>query len=53
MIIVNHQGNDTSDGGHTRVVVGNSYDTAKIRGETLGSFTGEEAFYLLRPAQSR
>ena len=66
VIIVNHQGNDTSDGGHTRVVVGNSYDTngtvdcaqassdaAKIRGETLGSFTGEEAFYLLRPAQSR
>ena len=51
---------------HTRVVVGNAYDTngtvdcaqassdaAKIRGETLSSFTGEEAFYLLRPAQSR
>lgn len=66
VIIVNHQGNDTSDGGHTRVVVGNSYDTngtvdcaqassdaAKIRGETLGSFTGEEAFFLLRPAQTR
>ena len=66
VIIVNHQGTGTSDGGHTRVVVGNNYDSngtvdcaqassdaAKIRGETLGSFTGEEAFYLLRPAQSR
>ncbi len=66
VIIVNHQGTDTSDGGHTRVVVGNSYDAkgtvdcaqassdaAVIRGETLNSFTGEEAFYLLRPAQSR
>lgn len=66
VIIVNHPGTGTSDGGHTRVVVGNSYDTngtvdcaqassdaAKIRGETLGSFTGEEAFYLLRPAQTR
>jgi peptidoglycan hydrolase-like protein with peptidoglycan-binding domain len=66
VIIVNHQGTDTSDGGHTRVVVGNNYDSngtvdcaqassdaAKIRGETLGSFTGEEAFYLLRPANAR
>ncbi|MFO0600599.1 MAG: peptidoglycan-binding protein [Myxococcaceae bacterium] len=66
VIIVNHQGNDTSDGGHTRIVVGNSYETngavdcaqagsaaAHIRGETLGTFTGEEAFYLLRPAVSR
>ena len=48
------------------MVVGNNYDSngtvdcaqassdaAKIRGETLGSFTGEEAFYLLRPALSR
>lgn len=66
VIIVNHQGTETADGGHTRVVVGNSYDSngtvdcaqassdaARIRGETLGSFTGEEAFYLLRPAQTR
>lgn len=66
IIIVNHQGTDTSDGGHTRIVVGNSYETngtvdcaqassdaAKVRGESLGSFTGEEAFYLLRPAVSR
>lgn len=66
VIIVNHQGTGTSDGGHTRVVVGNNYkndgtvecaqassDAAKIRGETLGSFTGEEAFYLLRPALTR
>ena len=66
VIIVNHQGNDKADGGHTRIVVGNDYakngtvdcaqassDAAKIRGETLGSFTGEEGFYLLRPAISR
>lgn len=66
VIIVNHQGNDTADGGHTRIVVGNNYAAngtvdcaqagsaqAHIRGETLGSFTGEEAFYLLRPAVSR
>jgi hypothetical protein len=66
VIIVNHQGNDKADGGHTRIVVGNDYakngtvdcaqassDSAKIRGETLGSFTGEEGFYLLRPAISR
>lgn len=66
LIIVNHQGNETADGGHTRVVVANNYatngtvdcaqagsDAAQIRGETLGSFTGEEAVYLLRPAQTR
>lgn len=66
IIIVNHQGNDTADGGHTRIVVGNNYEAngtvdcaqagssqAHIRGETLSSFTGEEAFYLLRPAQAR
>lgn len=66
LIIVNHQGKGTADGGHTRVVVGNTYattgtvdcaqassDEALIRGESLGTFTGEEAFYLLRPAQSR
>jgi hypothetical protein len=47
-------------------VVGNNYktngtvdcaqagsDAAHIRGETLGTFTGEEAFYLLRPAVAR
>ena len=66
VIIVNHQGPGTADGGHTRVVVGNDYakngtvdcaqastDAATIRPERLGSFTGEEAFYLLRPAISR
>lgn len=66
VIIVNHQGTGTADGGHTRVVVGNNFakdgtvdcaqassDAAKIRGESLGSFIGEEAFYLLRPAQTR
>jgi len=66
VIIVNHPGAGTADGGHTRVVVGNNFaadgtvdcaqassDAAKIRGETIGSFTGEEAFYLLRPALSR
>ncbi|MBX5480874.1 MAG: peptidoglycan-binding protein [Myxococcaceae bacterium] len=66
VIIVNHPGSDTSDGGHTRIVVANNYktdgtvdcaqassDAARIRGETLGSFTGEEAFYLLRPAIAR
>ena len=66
VIIVNHQGNDTVDGGHTRIVVANDYartgtldcaqassDEAKVRGESLGSFTGEEGFFLLRPAISR
>lgn len=66
VIIVNHPGTDTSDGGHTRIVVGNNMatdgtvdcaqagsDKAHIRAESLGSFTGEEAFYLLRPALSR
>ena len=66
VIIVNHPGSDTADGGHTRIVVGNSYETtgtvdcaqagtdaAVVEPETLGSFTGEEAFYLLRPAVSR
>lgn len=66
VIIVNHPGTDTADGGHTRIVVANSYGTngtvdcaqagsaeAHIVGERLSSFTGEEAFYLLRPAASR
>jgi hypothetical protein len=66
LIIVNHPGNDTADGGHTRVVVANNFakdgtvdcaqagqEAAHIRGETLDSFTGEEAVYLLRPAQQR
>ncbi|MBS2031179.1 MAG: peptidoglycan-binding protein [Deltaproteobacteria bacterium] len=62
LIIVNHPGSDTADGGHTRVVTANNYatqgtvdcaqagtDTAHVRAETLDSFTGEEAVYLLRP----
>lgn len=66
VIIVNHPGSTTADGGHTRVVVGNDYkntgtvdcaqassDAAKVKAESIGSFTGEEAFYLLRPAQTR
>lgn len=66
LIIVNHQGDDKADGGHTRVVVANDFatngtvdcaqaggDTAHIRAESLGSFSGEEAVYLLRPAQTR
>jgi peptidoglycan hydrolase-like protein with peptidoglycan-binding domain len=66
VIIVKHPGTDTADGGHTRIVVGNNYakdgtvdcaqagsNAAHIEGETLGSFTGEDAFYLLRPAQTR
>lgn len=66
VIIVNHPGTETADGGHTRVVVGNSFDRdgkvdcaqagrerGVIEGETIESFTGEEAFYLLRPALSR
>ena len=66
LIIVNHPGNDTADGGHTRVVTANNYAingtvdcaqagsaAAHVRGETLGSFTGEEAVYLLRPNQVR
>jgi peptidoglycan hydrolase-like protein with peptidoglycan-binding domain len=66
VIIVKHPGNNTADGGHTRIVVANNYasdgtvdcaqagtDTALIRRETLGSFTSEDAFYLLRPAQTR
>lgn len=66
VIIVKHHGGATADGGHTRVVVGNSYDqngtvdcaqasfdAAVVEPENLGSFTGEVAFYLLRPAVSR
>jgi peptidoglycan hydrolase-like protein with peptidoglycan-binding domain len=66
VIIVNHQGSDAADGGHTRVVVANNFATngtvdcaqagserAHIRAESLSSFSGEEAFYLLRPALSR
>jgi peptidoglycan hydrolase-like protein with peptidoglycan-binding domain len=66
VIIVNHPGTETADGGHTRIVVASSYGTngviecaqagqgeAHIVGERLTSFTGEEAFYLLRPAASR
>ena len=58
--------NDTADGGHTRVVVANNFakdgtvdcaqagsSEAIIRGETLESFNGEEAVYLLRPAQKQ
>ncbi|MEW5738471.1 MAG: peptidoglycan-binding domain-containing protein [Myxococcota bacterium] len=66
VIIVNHPGTETADGGHTRIVVANNMatdgtvdcaqagsDKAHIRAESLSSFTGEEAFYLLRPALSR
>ena len=66
VIIVNHPGTETADGGHSRVVVANNYakdgtvdcaqagqEQALVRGERLSSFTGEEAFYLLRPALSR
>jgi peptidoglycan hydrolase-like protein with peptidoglycan-binding domain len=66
VIIVKHPGDNKADGGHTRIVVGNNYaadgtvdcaqagdPAAHIRGETIDSFTGEDAFYLLRPAQTR
>lgn len=62
LIIVNHPGDDGSDGGHCRVVTANnfatngtvdcaqaSYDTALVRAEGLEKFTGEEGFFLLRP----
>lgn len=66
VIIVNHPGTETADGGHTRVVVSNTFSTtgtvdcaqagseeALVRAETVSSFTSEEAFYLLRPSQNR
>jgi len=64
LLIVKHPGTDTADGGHTRVVVANNYakdgtvdcaqagsDAAHIEGETINTFTGEDAVYLLRAAQ--
>lgn len=66
LIIVNHPGSDTADGGHTRVVTANNYAAngtvdcaqagsaaAHVVAQTIDDFTGEEAVYLLRPNQLR
>ncbi|HEY3446442.1 MAG TPA: hypothetical protein VGK67_08750 [Myxococcales bacterium] len=66
LIIVKHQGGGGSDGGHCRVVVGNNFEKdgtvacaqassneAMVRDETLGSFTGEDTVWLLRPCRTR
>lgn len=65
LIIVKHQGDGGSDGGHCRVVVGNnfekdgtvpcaqaSYDAAVVKDENLGRFTGEDTIWLLRPCRT-
>jgi len=66
LIIVKHQGGGGSDGGHCRVVVANNFEkggtvacaqassnAAMVRDETLGSFTGEDTVWLLRPCRTR
>lgn len=66
LLIVNHQGPDQADGGHCRVIVSNdmdqdgtvacaqaSFDAAVVKHEGVGSFTGEEVVYLLRPCRLR
>ena len=55
-----------SDGGHCRVVVSNNFEkdgtvgcaqassnAAVVRDESVGSFTGEETVWLLRPCRTR
>lgn len=66
MLMVDHMGDAVSDGGHTRVVVANnfdkdgtvqfaqaSFDKAVVKSEGVGSFTGEEYVWLLRPNRPR
>jgi hypothetical protein len=64
LIIVRHQGDGGSDGGHCRVVVGNNFDKdgtvacaqasqdqALVRNEDVGRFTSDAVIYLLRPCR--
>lgn len=66
IMVRHHGGGGGADGGHTRVVTANHFaqdggvdcaqagtNAAHVRAETLGSFTGEEAVYLIRPNQPR
>lgn len=66
MIIVDHRGDDVADGGHCRVVMDNrmkadgtgyiacaqaSHDSAQVRDQVLGHFTGESSIWILRPSR--
>jgi hypothetical protein len=64
LLIVKHQGPGGADGGHCRVIVGNSfdkdgtvacaqayYDSAVVRNEPLSDFSGEDTVWLLRPCR--
>lgn len=68
LLMVDHLGTDVSDGGHTRVVMGNDLQAdgsgsihsaqatmteAAIRGEGLSSFMSEEHVWILRPNRPR
>jgi LysM repeat protein len=68
LLMVDHQGTDISDGGHTRVVMANDLQAdgtgqihsaqatqseGAVRGEGLSSFTGEEHVWVLRPNRPR
>lgn len=68
LLMVDHQGTDVSDGGHTRVVMANDLQAdgtgaihsaqatqseAAIRSEGLSSFTGEETVWILRTNRPR
>ncbi len=68
LLMVDHQGTDISDGGHTRVVMANDLQAdgtgqihsaqatqaeGAVRGEGLSSFTGEEHVWILRPNRPR
>jgi hypothetical protein len=66
LIIVDHMGDDVADGGHCRVVVENnlatggkihnaqaSSNSALVREEGIGSFTGEETIWILRANRPR